>query len=213
MPPPRSSKASQDEDEDDASDSSDDEPLVKQAPKRMPAANGKSKPAAKKRKKSESDADDSDTETDKPAKKAKPPPKKRIKKEVKSEDEMDLDDEDVKGKKTSRAKKEPKPKAAKVKKEEQEEEVFKWWEQEAPEDVEGDGSKKWDSLQHAGVLFPPAYVPAPANVKILYDGEYHRLQNEILLLNCYRKTRRPTARIGRGSQLLCHYARNRPRQK
>jgi DNA topoisomerase I len=173
MLPPFSSMASQD-DEEQTSDSSDDEPLVKQTPKRTPATNGKAKNTMKKRKKSEdtSEADSTDTEIDnKKAKKAKPSPRKRVKKEVKSEDEMDIDEDDGKNKKASRVKKESKPKPAKVKKEEKEEEVFKWWEQEVPDDIEGDGSKKWDSLQHAGVLFPPAYVPAPATVKIMYDGE------------------------------------------
>lgn len=173
MLPLMSSKASQDEEEQ-PSDSSDDEPLIKQSPKRTPATNGKAKTAMKKRKKSEdsSGADNTDTEMDnRKVKKAKPPPRKRVKKEVKSEDEMDIDGEDGKGKKPSPTKKEAKPKAAKVKKEEKEEEVFKWWEQETPADIEGDGSKKWDSLQHAGVLFPPAYVPAPGSVKIKYDGE------------------------------------------
>ncbi|KAG8830072.1 DNA topoisomerase 1 [Serendipita sp. 399] len=168
--PPFSSKASQEDDGEDStgSDSSDEEPLVKKTAKRTPAANGRAKAPARKRKKSSETSDDntdSDTEQEKPAKKAKAPPKKRVKKEMKDEDSMDVDE--VK----SPRPKESKPKAAKVKKDEEGEEVFKWWEQEAPEDVEGDGSKKWDTLQHAGVLFPPAYTPLPSHVKMLYDGK------------------------------------------
>lgn len=45
------------------------------------------------------------------------------------------------------------------------EEEYKWWEQK-----EHDGSVKWTTLEHAGVLFPPAYEPLPDNVKMLYDG-------------------------------------------
>ncbi|KAG8799490.1 DNA topoisomerase 1 [Serendipita sp. 411] len=168
--PPISSKASQEDDgEDESSDSSDEEPLVKKTAKRAPAANGKAKAPAKKRKKSSETSDedmDSDTETEKPTKKAKAPPKKRVKKEVKDEDDMDIDEV-----KSPRPKKESKQKAPKAKKEEEEEEVFKWWEEDAPEDVEGDGSKKWDTLVHAGLLFPPPYIPLPRHVKMLYDGK------------------------------------------
>jgi DNA topoisomerase-1 len=171
--PPSTNMASQDEQAgESASDSSDDEPLVKKTatPKRASngtngkATNGKAK-STKKRKKSENASeDDEDTEMEKPAKKAKQPPKKRVKKEVKQEMS---DDEPLS--KTSPKKKDAKPK--KPKKEEPEEEVFKWWEQETPDDIEGDGSKKWDSLQHAGVLFPPPYIPLPSSVKMMYDGQ------------------------------------------
>ena len=180
--PPVSSKASQD-DEEQPSDSSDDGPLVKRTPKRVPATNGKAKNTIKKRKKSEdsSESDSTETETNKKAKKAKPPPKKRVKKEVKDEDEMDVDEGGVKSKSTSPTKKESKAKAPKAKKEEKEEEIFKWWEEETPDDIEGDGSKKWDTLQHSGVLFPPPYVPAPASVKILYDGESRSIIQATLL--------------------------------
>ncbi|OCK87585.1 topoisomerase I [Cenococcum geophilum 1.58] len=67
-----------------------------------------------------------------------------------------------------------KPKA-KVKKEEEteqdreaeeEEEQYKWWEDPA----NGDGTKKWTTLEHAGVVFPPEYELLPSSVKMLYDG-------------------------------------------
>lgn len=164
--PPISSKASQDEEDDKDASDSDDEPLVKKSTK---PSKPRARPAPKKRKKSEesSDASMSDTETEKPAKKAKAPPKKRVKKEIKEEDDMDVDQVLSGNKKPA---KEAKGKG-KVKKEEEEEEVYKWWENEAPEGIEGDGTKKWDSLSHAGVLFPPAYTPLPSTVKMLYDGK------------------------------------------
>ena len=67
-----------------------------------------------------------------------------------------------------------KPKA-KVKKEEEteqdreaeeEEEQYRWWE--VP--TKGDGTKKWTTLEHAGVIFPPEYELLPSSVKMLYDG-------------------------------------------
>lgn len=49
--------------------------------------------------------------------------------------------------------------------EEDEEEKYKWWEEHG-----GDGSTKWSTLIHNGVLFPPAYIPLPKGVKMKYDG-------------------------------------------
>ncbi|KAH9809408.1 hypothetical protein DFH28DRAFT_989866 [Melampsora americana] len=68
----------------------------------------------------------------------------------------------------------PNKKGAKVKKEEDqkgsdeeaEDEEYKWWEQ-----TKDDDTKKWDTLQHNGVLFPPEYVPLPKHVKMKYDGK------------------------------------------
>jgi DNA topoisomerase-1 len=34
----------------------------------------------------------------------------------------------------------------------------------------GDGSVKWNTLEHCAVLFPPPYVPLPKNVKMRYEG-------------------------------------------
>lgn len=42
---------------------------------------------------------------------------------------------------------------------------FKWWEME-----KNDGSTKWKTLEHNGVVFPPPYEPLPVNVKLKYDG-------------------------------------------
>ncbi|KAI7898901.1 uncharacterized protein BX663DRAFT_523196 [Cokeromyces recurvatus] len=56
----------------------------------------------------------------------------------------------------------------KVKKEEDDPSFYKWWEEEQSE-LENDGSIKWTTLQHNGVLFPPEYVPH--GVKMKYDGK------------------------------------------
>lgn len=50
--------------------------------------------------------------------------------------------------------------------EEEEEEEYKWWENQA----ETDGTQKWTTLEHNGVLFPPSYEPLPKNVKMKYAG-------------------------------------------
>ncbi|KAF8893784.1 hypothetical protein BD779DRAFT_1503401 [Infundibulicybe gibba] len=60
-----------------------------------------------------------------------------------------------------------KQKGKKKKEEEEEEEVFRWWEA----NPNGDGSVKWQTLEHNGVIFPPAYDPLPAHVKMKYDGQ------------------------------------------
>ena len=49
---------------------------------------------------------------------------------------------------------------------EEEEEEYRWWE----DPTKGDGTIKWTTLEHNGVVFPPPYEPLPANVKMRYDG-------------------------------------------
>lgn len=46
------------------------------------------------------------------------------------------------------------------------EEEYRWWE----DPTKGDGTKKWSTLEHNGVVFPPPYEPLPKNVKLKYDG-------------------------------------------
>lgn len=46
------------------------------------------------------------------------------------------------------------------------EEEYRWWE----DPTRGDGTKKWTTLQHQGVIFPPPYEPLPKNVKMKYGG-------------------------------------------
>jgi DNA topoisomerase I len=48
----------------------------------------------------------------------------------------------------------------------EEEEGYRWWEN--PD--KGDNSIKWTTLEHNGVVFPPAYEPLPSHVKLIYDG-------------------------------------------
>lgn len=57
----------------------------------------------------------------------------------------------------------------KVKKEEEEEEedTYRWWEAQN----EQDGTVRWTTLEHSGVLFPPEYEPLPKSVNLIYDGE------------------------------------------
>ncbi|GLI78520.1 DNA topoisomerase 1 [Penicillium ochrochloron] len=64
----------------------------------------------------------------------------------------------------------PKKGKAKVKAESEDvedgEEEYRWWDDPA----KGDGTKKWTTLEHNGVVFPPPYEPLPKNVKLKYDG-------------------------------------------
>ena len=78
-----------------------------------------------------------------------------------------------------------------IKKEETEEaedegeEEFRWWEQENPL---GDGTKKWSTLEHNGVVFPPPYEPLPKNVKLRYDGVPVNLDPEAEEVACFYGT-------------------------
>lgn len=49
---------------------------------------------------------------------------------------------------------------------EDEDDEKNWWDQPKKED----DSIKWTTLEHSGVVFPPAYVPLPKNVRLIYDG-------------------------------------------
>jgi DNA topoisomerase I len=120
---------------------SDDVPLVR----------SKSKPSPVKREKPASDSDD-----DVPlAKKTKKP---KVKHETPS--------------KTNGLKPEKKKHMKKEEEEvddvtpEADDEEYKWW-----EGNQGDGTKKWSTLEHNGVLFPPPYEPLPNHIKMKYDGK------------------------------------------
>ena len=148
------------------------ESIEKAAAKEARAIRTKEKAAPKRRAKAESDSDDV------PLAKKKAPAKKAngVKKE-------ESDSDAPLAKRPAAAKKaKAKPAAAaakkgkaKVKGEEeeqqdrdadQEEDEYRWWEDAA----KGDGTKKWDTLEHNGVVFPPEYEPLPKNVKLIYDG-------------------------------------------
>jgi DNA topoisomerase-1 len=49
---------------------------------------------------------------------------------------------------------------------EDEEEVYRWWEAN-----EQEGTVRWTTLEHHGVLFPPEYEPLPKSVNLYYDGK------------------------------------------
>ncbi|KAG8980328.1 DNA topoisomerase 1, partial [Tulasnella sp. 427] len=166
------SKAPKKEPEDsDAEDSDDDAPLSKVAPKKKAAANGKgkvaSKPLKKKLKKEESEEEEesaSDSDSDAPIKsKRKPAAKPSAKVKAKPEPVSPVKKNKVKKEEESPVKKGKKKK----KEEEEEEDLHRWWE---VEQIQGDGSVKWTTLEHHGVLFPPPYKPLPSNVKMKYDG-------------------------------------------
>ena len=150
------------------------ESIEKAAAKEAKAIRTKEKAAPKRKVKEESESDD-----DVPLARKKAPAKKAN--GVKKEDS----DSDAPLAKKPAAKKtaaKTKPAAApakkgkaKVKSEEEkqqdedadaDEEEYRWWEDTA----KGDGTKKWDTLEHNGVVFPPEYEPLPKNVKLVYDG-------------------------------------------
>ncbi|KAL9632160.1 MAG: hypothetical protein Q9164_005495 [Protoblastenia rupestris] len=121
----------------------DDEPLAKK-PSKKPQPNGVS--SAKK--KSQSNGVKEESDDDKPLSRKAPAAKKTDastpKKKGKVKMEETEQDEEA----------------------EAEEEEYKWWE----DPTKGDGTKKWATLEHAGVIFPPEYQPLPKNVKMRYDG-------------------------------------------
>jgi DNA topoisomerase I len=165
-----------------ASDSDDDTPLAAKSKPTKPSPSIKkpSSPAAVpkkpavKVKKEESDSDD-----DIPLSRPKPA-LKRAKPTSDSDDDVPLAAMKSKKpkphpgangvKKTSSAPSTPKKKRVKEEenldvKPEDEDDEYKWWEA-----AQHDGTKKWTTLQHNGVLFPPPYEPLPKHVKMKYDG-------------------------------------------
>ena len=169
---------------------SDDEPIAhklarekqqieKVAAKKAVEIRKDEKKAAVKPKKKAMDSDSDDEPLVKKKQKSSPAqPKKTngVKKEESSDDEPLV--KKVQAKKASKPLKRGPPAASKAPKaqpakkeetedaEEDDEEEERWWEKEAT----GDGTKKWDTLQHAGVVFPPPYKSLPKNVKMKYDG-------------------------------------------
>lgn len=143
------------------SDSEDEKPIKK-----------RKKAAAKKKVKEESE-DEADPEDNIPMKKrAKKKGAVKNGKAKKEEEEVAMD-ETPKKKKAEKKEVEATPKKGKGKtKEEEEEEVYRWWE---AQNAEGDGSEKWRTLEHNGVIFPPPYEPLPKNVKMRYNGRLHLL--------------------------------------
>lgn len=138
----------------------DDKPLVQKATTK-----------GKRKLKVETDPDVQSSEDDKPLTK-RSGSKNISKKSMKGEDPSGSDAPKPK-KKTGKANKEEvngSPKKGKGKKKDDDdeaEEVFRWWE---TQDPDGDGSIKWQTLEHSGVIFPPPYEPLPPDVKMKYNG-------------------------------------------
>ncbi|KAJ7680364.1 DNA topoisomerase I [Mycena polygramma] len=175
---------------------SDEEYAESDAPKRKRAASNKEKKPAKKKMKQETPAA-SGSDDDEPiaAKKSSAPRKRKMKVESDAESSDDKPiakkvavkkprvskvkkeepasgDEMPKAKKASGKRKKEEANGSPVKgkgkkKEDEEEEVFRWWDA----DANGDGSVKWQTLEHSGVIFPPPYEPLPSNVKMRYNGK------------------------------------------
>ncbi|KAJ5934133.1 DNA topoisomerase 1 [Penicillium verhagenii] len=109
---------------------------------RKPAPKKETKPAATKKQTNGVKKEPTDDKsTIKKVKAESATPKKGIKVKAESEDADEKADED-------------------------EEEEYKWWEDTA----KGDGTQKWTTLEHSGVVFPPPYEPLPKNVKLIYNG-------------------------------------------
>ncbi|RDB24933.1 DNA topoisomerase 1 [Hypsizygus marmoreus] len=128
------------------------------------------KPAASRKRKVKAESDASSADEKPPTK--KPAPKPRGKK--KEEEDASGSDTPKPKKRASKTKKEEtngspsKGKGRKKEKQDEEqEEVFRWWEA----DPNGDGSVKWQTLEHNGVIFPPPYEPLPKHVKMKYNGK------------------------------------------
>lgn len=149
----------------------EDEPPIKK-PQRKQQPNGTPASSSKKKKQVNGvQKEESDDEV--------PLARQRPAKQANGVKKQETDDEAPTARKVSAEKKtEPssvkkgqRSKAAKVETEqdqeaEEQEEEYHWWEDPA----KGDGTVKWKTLEHAGVVFPPPYEPLPKNVKLLYNG-------------------------------------------
>lgn len=139
--------------------SEDDQPIS--APKSV---------ARKRKVKAESDADVSSDDDGKPIV-TKTAPKKPAPKKVKKEEPLESPAPKANGKVKANDEGEDEGKGKgkkKKKKEEEQEEVYRWWEA----DAGADGTVKWQTLEHNGVIFPPPYELLPSNVKMKYDGMF-----------------------------------------
>lgn len=164
-------------------EASGDEPIAKKLQKEKQAIEKKAEKEAKEIRSKEANGkrkakkQESDSEDDMPIAKKKAPAKKANGTKVKKQESSD-DDKPLKKKapaKKTAVKKEAATPAkkgkGKVKEESPEEEgdeedEYRWWE----DPQKGDGTTKWNTLEHNGVVFPPEYEPLPKNVQMHYDG-------------------------------------------
>lgn len=140
--------------QEEGSDGGDGQAVKKKQKKQQP--NGNSSPASRKKRVSD-----------------------KLKKEESDDDAANLarksssKKKDEAGSKAPSSAKKGKSKAVKMEETEQdreaeeEEEEYHWWN----DPSKGDGTKRWSTLEHAGVVFPPPYEPLPNNVKMRYDGK------------------------------------------
>ncbi|KAL7749986.1 DNA topoisomerase 1 [Sorochytrium milnesiophthora] len=166
-------------------DSSDDEPVGKRRKTSSAASGGKAvkkEAAAPKKKRAKDDDDFDDDDDDAPLSKSskrksssnssssgtKAPKRSQS---IKSEDSTP---QKPKRGKASQAASQSPSKNGTDDNDEEGEGSFKWWQAENPL---GDGTTKWTTLQHNGVLFPPLYEPH--GVKMLYDGNPVELEPEV----------------------------------
>ncbi|CAG8009240.1 unnamed protein product [Penicillium salamii] len=109
-------------------------------------------------------------EARKPAvkKETKPAPAKKAANGVKKEPASSAAPKKVKAEPASAKKGKAKPVKAESQdaEDKDEEDEYRWWEDAS----KGDGTIKWTTLEHAGVVFPPEYELLPKNVKLKYDG-------------------------------------------
>lgn len=136
-------------------ESDDDEPIVRKQQRKQqpngttPASSSKTKKQANGLKKQDSDDDVPTPRKGLTKKKAVPPPailgsaKKGVKGKAAKNVETEQDKEA-----------------------EEQEEEYHWWD----DPTKGDGTVKWTTLDHNGVVFPPPYEALPKNVKMRYDG-------------------------------------------
>ncbi|KAF2753200.1 hypothetical protein EJ05DRAFT_480563 [Pseudovirgaria hyperparasitica] len=151
--------------------------IEKKAERTANAINAKNKSNGKPKRQSKAADSDSDVPLAKKSKVAPYAKKPRMSNGVKKEPDDDKPLKTTAAKAKSKVKNEsstPAKKRGKVVKEEspqeeageEEEEEYRWWEDTA----KGDGTTKWTTLEHNGVLFPPEYERLPKHVKLLYDG-------------------------------------------
>lgn len=88
---------------------------------------------------------------------------KSKKPKVKPEDEIEVPISEVAN--TSQGSPEVKDLATPKPEESEDGDDYKWWEDEKF----GEGSERWQTLEHNGVIFPPPYEPLPSYVKMYYD--------------------------------------------
>jgi DNA topoisomerase I len=150
---PSEEEESESEDIFEPSDFEEDKKKKKTPAKKTPAKRTPAKKTPVKKEESESEFEsESEEETKKKTPAKKTPVKKTPTKKAKKEEEESTKKTPVKGK---------------AKKEEEEEEIYKWWEDENATKGARRGEKKWKTLTHNGVIFPPPYEPH--GVPILYD--------------------------------------------